>query len=117
MVRQGGKPQLSVSNWDRLVPDSEWAVYSIVLRAAQERRLPFALGGGFAFSTYAQRWRDTKDIDLYILQKDRDRFIQILNEYGFEDYHPREPYDRKWIYRGTRSGLIVDLIWAMANQR
>jgi hypothetical protein len=25
------------------------------------------------------------------------------------------PYDRGWIYRATRGGAIVDVIWAMAN--
>jgi hypothetical protein len=31
------------------------------------------------------------------------------------DYYDQQPYDRKWIYRAVREGVIVDVIWAMAN--
>lgn len=77
----------------------------------------FMLGGGFALAAYTGRWRDTKDIDLYIRFKDRRRAVDALTQAGFKDYFSRLPYDRKWIYRATRSGVIVDLIWSMANQR
>ncbi len=43
--------------------------------------------------------------------------IQVLTDQGFEDYHDRVAYDRAWIYRGYRDGTLVDIIWAMANQR
>jgi hypothetical protein len=97
--------------------DAEWSVYRTALEAAQARKVPFALGGGFAFSMYARRWRDTKDIDVYILPQDRETMMSALSENGFEDLHAVQPYDRKWIYRSHRDGLIVDIIWAMANQR
>jgi hypothetical protein len=77
----------------------------------------FMLGGGFAFAAYTGRWRDTKDIDLYVKPQDRARAIAALNRAGFKDYYKRRPYDRKWIYRAIRSDVIVDVIWAMANQR
>jgi hypothetical protein len=77
----------------------------------------FVLGGGFALAAYTGRWRNTKDIDFYILKPDRAAATAALAEAGFKDYFKQLPYDRKWIYRGTRSGVIVDLIWSMANQR
>ena len=105
------------ADWERLIPDSEWALYGRVLRRLREQRIAFALGGGFAFSYYAHRWRDTKDIDLYVLPRMREPMIALLDELGLRDYYELVPYDRNWIYRSHRDGLIVDVIWAMANQR
>jgi len=75
------------------------------------------LGGGFALAAFTGRWRDTKDIDFYISPGDRDRAVAALSRAGFVDYYDRRPYDRKWIYRSVKAGVIVDIIWSMANQR
>lgn len=75
------------------------------------------LGGGFAMASYTGRWRNTKDIDLYITEKDRNKAVAALTHAGFADYFEQRPYERHWIYRSTRSGLIVDIIWGMANRR
>lgn len=104
-------------DWAGLIPDEEWALYRCALDGAGERGIPFALGGGFAFSYYSRRWRDTKDLDLYVLPDDRERMIETLTGAGFHDCYDRKPYDRAWIYRGCRDGVIVDVIWAMANGR
>jgi len=75
------------------------------------------LGGGFALAAYIDRWRNTKDIDLYILPEQSQHFIDALANAGFVDYYSQLPYDRGWIYRSYREGVIVDLIWSMANRR
>lgn len=102
-------------SWGDNIPDEEWAAYEPILRGARVRGIPFALGGGLVFSAYAGRWRWTKDLDLIILARDRDPMVEILTGAGFSDYYDQLPYDRAWIYRGFRNGLIVDLIWEMAN--
>src|SRR5207248_4516923 len=43
--------------------------------------------------------------------------MKALKNAGFADYYSKLNYDRKWIYRSIRSKVIVDIIWAMANQR
>jgi hypothetical protein len=43
--------------------------------------------------------------------------IEILTDCGLTDYFDKKPYDRQWIYRGNQDDVIVDTIWAMANQR
>lgn len=103
--------------WVNAVTDEQWATYRDAIQALREAGIRFLLGGGFALATYVGRWRNTKDIDFYIMQADRDKAVAALTKAGFEDLFPRMPYDRKWIYRSTRDGLIVDIIWAMANQR
>jgi len=103
--------------WVNAITTPHWACYRRAIHSLRRAGLPFLLGGGFALATYTGRWRDTKDIDFYIYPKDRDAAVAALARAGFRDLFPRLPYDRKWIYRSTCSGVIVDIIWAMANQR
>jgi hypothetical protein len=101
-----------------LIPPQQWAVYEPVIRAARERGLAFALGGGLAFSHYANRWRNTKDLDLYLMPGDKDTMIEVLGACGMKDYFDVHDYDRQWIYRSHNGeGIIVDIIWQMANYR
>jgi hypothetical protein len=99
------------------IPDAEWRLYEAILRAAQSAGLPFALGGGFAYSAYSGLWRNTKDIDLYILPEQRQQMIDIVTQQGFTDYFSVKGYDRSWIYRSTRDDVIADIIWDMPNHR
>jgi len=103
--------------WVDAVTDEQWSTYRDAIHALKAADIQFLLGGGFALATYIGRWRNTKDIDFYIVASDRDKAVEALTKAGFEDYFSRLPYDRKWIYRSTRDGVIVDIIWAMANQR
>jgi hypothetical protein len=74
-----------------------------------------AVGGGLAIGVCTGTWRDTKDIDSYVLPKDREILKGILTRAGLDDYYNQLPYDRAWIYRSIRDKVIVDVIWAMAN--
>ena len=102
-----------------LVPAEQWAVYERVMRLANEREIPYAVGGALAMGAYTERWRNTKDIDLYVVPADRERLLRVFSDCGLVDYHDRLAYDRRWIYRAfdEGSGSIVDAIWAMANMR
>ncbi len=100
-----------------MIPDGEWEIYQKVIDEAHQRRIPFALGGAFAVAAYTGSWRNTKDLDLYVLPPQRDRMIEALSEHGFTDYFETRPYDRWWIYRGFKEGTIIDIIWAAANHR
>jgi len=119
------KPAVKVA-WAESIPPEQWGVYQDVLQRAQARGIPLAVGGGFAFSHYARRWRNTKDIDLYVTPSDRDAMIEVLQAAGLADYFEVLPYDRNWIYRSYKTvrspgrpddTIIVDIIWQMANYR
>ena len=99
------------------IPDAQWLVYREVIARARERGILFALGGGFAVSVYTGQWRCSKDLDVYVLPKDRDAMIEITRDIGLADYHDRVSYDRTWIYRSSQGEIIVDIMWAMANHR
>jgi hypothetical protein len=106
-----------IEQWSQRIPEKEWAIYATVLDGAAERNIPLAVGGAFAVATYTGSWRNTKDLDLYVLPEHRDRMIQLLTDLGLVDYFDTKGYDRWWIYRSTRDDTIVDVIWAMANHR
>ncbi|HEY1339879.1 MAG TPA: hypothetical protein VGF59_20345 [Bryobacteraceae bacterium] len=108
-------PQLT--KWSLLIPEREWEVYHRVIEEAEARELPFAVGGAFAMATYTGYWRNTKDLDLYVLPRHRERMIEMLGALGLKDYYDVKPYDRWWIYRAHNDETIVDAIWAMANHR
>ena len=108
-------PAESGINWEEFIPDEDWNLYHKVISKAQDEGIEFALGGGLAFSEYARRLRNTKDLDLFLCPEDKDRMVEIVTDAGFGDYYEKQPYERHWIYRGFRDGVIVDIIWRMAN--
>jgi hypothetical protein len=103
------------ATWAERFPPEQWALYKRIISAADDRKLRFAVGGGLAAATYCGEWRDTKDLDLYTPECDREQLVQLLTSFGFVDYFDQKPYDRKWIYRSWKDGTIIDVIWAMAN--
>ncbi len=103
--------------WSQFIPDNEWAAYETAIQVVRKSKVEFLIGGAFGLAVYTGRWRDTKDLDLLILPKDRDAVVKALNDSGFVDYYDQHSYDRGWIYRATRDGFIVDVIWQMANRR
>lgn len=100
-----------------IVPEQDWAVYHDAIRAFESARIAFAVGGGMAYGCYVSRPRYTKDLDLFVLPHDRERVIAAMTACGFTDYFEVQEYQRHWIYRGHRDGLILDCIWQMANER
>jgi len=104
-------------DWQMRIPDSEWAVYSRVIREIRLAGIRFAFGGAFATAVYTHQLRNTKDFDFYILPADRERMEQALTRAGLHDHFERLSYDRNWIYRASQDDVIVDAIWQMANYR
>lgn len=116
--RDCGRPGVCVrtpEDFSRFIPDEQWTIFRSAVRAVRETGAPFALGGGVATSYYTGLWRNTKDLDLYILPADRERVVGALTAVGLADYFEQQGYDRSWIYRSHRDGVIVDVIWALAN--
>jgi len=105
------------AQWAESIPDPTWSVYDRVMQAVEQASIPFAVGGAFAFASYTQICRDTKDLDLYVLPQCRQPMIDAITAAGMQDYFDTRPYDRNWIYRSTDGSVIVDAIWAMANGR
>lgn len=99
------------------IPEEQWAFYKEVIAAVKTTGGHFALGGAFAWACYTGLYRNTKDLDLYVLPAEKEQYIAALTSIGAVDLFDQESYDRGWIYRSTRDGYIVDIIWSMANYR
>ena len=105
------------ASWLERFPPEQWLIYKAAMALARSRGLRFAVGGGFATMVYTGHWRETKDIDFFIVERDKEEMIRILTECGLEDYYDQQAYERHWIYRSHKGENIVDVIWAMANRR
>jgi len=97
------------------IPDDQWAIFGPAIAAVHALQVPVAIGGGLAISLYTGQWRNSKDIDLYVLPEHRDAVIAAVLSTGLTDYFDEQPYDRSWIFRSVRDGVIVDIMWALAN--
>jgi hypothetical protein len=97
-----------------LIPPEQWTVYAEFLAAAAARGLRVAVGGGLAVSACAAYVRNTKDMDLFVLEKESGELIELSRELGFEEYL-EVTYDPTWSYRCSRDGYIIDFLWRMLN--
>ncbi len=88
-----------------------------MIQEARSAGVRFAFGGAFATAVFTGELRNTKDFDFYILPEDRDAMKEATGLAGLTDHFDRLPYDRSWIYRASEGDVLVDSIWAMANQR
>src|SRR5689334_13275122 len=104
-------------NWESLIPPEQYTLYACVLSQICGAEIPFALGGGLALGYYTGNLRRSKDLDIYVTPENKDRVVAILSRCGLDDYFDVQEYDRGWIYRGHKDGVIIDVIWAMANRR
>lgn len=105
------------ANWSECLGDDQKSLYRRVMGEARRRGLLFAIGGGFARNAYTGLWRNTKDLDIFVLERDHEDFVRLLTDLGLSDYCEHEAYDRSWIYRSCQGDQIVDVIWQMANHR
>jgi putative nucleotidyltransferase-like protein len=103
--------------WPETISEEQWSVYQRVIARSRAAGLRFAVGGGLAVGVYTDHWRESKDIDFYVLPKDREIMQRVLTEAGLVDYYDQLPYDRAWIYRSVQGKIIVDVIWSMANHK
>lgn len=106
------------AGWADRIPAERWEIYSSVMRAADDRKIPFALAGAFATATHTGRWRDTNDMDLYTLPEHRGAMQEIIESIDdLHDIYDEFPYHRDWTYRATNGKTIVEVIWTMQNHR
>lgn len=108
----GGDPA-----WGALIPPEQWVVFEAGITALERADIRFLVHGALALAIYTDHWRNTKDVDVIVCRADRERATEALRKAGFEDYHEQQSYDRSWIFRGFRGGVIFDLIWDLPNHR
>lgn len=76
------------------------------VEALHAERVPFALIGGLAVSSFGRpRW--THDIDMLIRPEDADRALSLLKNRDFRT----ERTDPAWLFKGFKRDVMVDLIF------
>lgn len=108
---------LADATWGSLIPEDQWNVFVIGMDALERAGSRVLVGGAMALATYTGHWRTTKDVDVIVHATERERAISALRQAGFDDYFEREGYDRSWIFRGFKDGVIFDVIWGLPNHR
>ena len=105
------------AEWGALIPDVQWSVLVDGSEALSRAGIPFLIAGAAALATNTGHWRNTKDIDVIIHERDRERAKEAMLEAGFADYYDELAYDRSWIFRAHRDGVLFDVIWGLPNHR
>ena len=103
--------------WADLIPDDQWSVFTSGIGAIERTGSPGLLAGAMALATYTQHWRNTKDVDVIVAPAAHEAAIAAVRKAGFEDYYDREAYDRSWIFRAWKDGVLFDIIWELPNHR
>ncbi len=81
------------------------------IEVLQAARVPFVVGGAYAYCTYTGIYRDTKDLDLFPRKEDAARALEVLADDGWRT----ERTDEVWIYKGFKGEYFVDLIFSSGN--
>lgn len=85
--------------------------YRDVLEVLTAARVPFIVGGAYAFIAYTGVERPTKDLDLFIRRQDYERASQALTGAGYETVlsYPH------WLGKVRARDEYVDLIFSSGN--
>jgi Uncharacterised nucleotidyltransferase len=93
-------------------PDSRTlAFYREAIGCLDRARVPFLVGGAYAFERYTGIARHTKDLDLFLRRGDRERAFVALEQAGYRT----ESTFPHWLGKAFGADAVVDLIWSSGN--
>ena len=85
--------------------------YREAMQAFDEAKLPFLVGGAYAYARYTGIERHTKDFDVFVRPEDFDRALEVFARKGWRT-------DRTfshWLGKGYRGEDFVDVIFSSGN--
>jgi len=92
-------------------PQAEIDARGDALKALAEGGVPHLVAGAYAFHQYTGIFRDTKDLDVFLRERDLEAALAALERAGFRT----EIVDPTWIAKGYRGEWFVDLIHSSGN--
>jgi len=104
-------PLHSTPDQDPTILTLEQRFYLDVMEVLTTARIPFLVGGGFALASYTGRTRETKDLDLFVLQHDFPRIMEICSAAGYQTKLRFE----HWLGKVFRGNAFVDIIFGSGN--
>jgi hypothetical protein len=81
------------------------------LKALAGSGVPVLVAGAYAFFEYTGIFRDTKDLDVFLRERDLEDAFRVLERAGFRT----ELVDPGWIGKAYRGEYFVDLIFSSGN--
>jgi hypothetical protein len=100
-----------VSPADACLDPAVRAFYRRVMQGLEAERIPFLVGGAYAFERYTGIARHTKDFDLFVHPRDVDRALGCLASGGCVTDTPF-PH---WLAKAQCGEEVVDLIFSSGN--
>jgi Nucleotidyl transferase of unknown function (DUF2204) len=93
------------------LPGVSYPGYGQSLRWLVDEGVPFLAGGALVLAAYAGVRRDTKDLDLFVLERDSSRVLDVLARAGFRI---ETPYPH-WLGKARADEHCVDVIFSSGN--
>lgn len=94
----------------RIDPE-ERDVFGSALEALNQAKLQYVVAGSYATHHYTSIWRDTKDMDIFLVPEDAPQALEVLAAVGFDT----RMVDRHWLAKALNGEYMVDLIFGQGN--
>ncbi len=106
-----GELSTEASAAERMRDGDELGARARAIQLMKRARVPFLVGGAYAYAHYTGIYRDTKDLDLFIHPVDVERALEVLASDGWRtEHHPDG-----WLAKGFKGEYFVDLIFSSGN--
>ena len=102
----GGEPSRN-----EVLTDEARDFYRRVMTTLDEERLPFLVGGAYAYARYTGVVRHTKDFDIFVRPRDYDRTLEIFEKMGLKTEHSFA----HWLGKGYEGENFIDVIFSSGN--
>lgn len=89
----------------------EPAARARALRALSRAHVPFLVAGAYAYFEYTGTCRETKDLDVCLLESDLAHAFRVLEAAGFHT----ELLDPRWLGKAYAGDQYIDLIFSSGN--
>jgi hypothetical protein len=100
------------ADWDRVQETVRTRQgYRHVLCTLRDARIAYLVGGAYAFDRHTGIGRETKDLDLFVRERDVERALDVLEakDCRVQHAHPH------WLAKATCDGEVVDIIHNSGN--
>jgi hypothetical protein len=86
-------------------------LYRTALEMLNRTGVPYMVGGTYAFHYYAGIARTTKDVDIFVRQRDLRRVLDVLTRAGFKTEVPFS----HWLAKAFSGDRFIDVIFSSGN--
>jgi len=104
--------QSSVTTEKFELPDNQAETFRKALAALNSHHVPYVIEGAFAIYFYCGIWRHTKDLDIFVEEKDVARALAALDSAGFAT----RTEDPAWLSKAIYNECCVDIIHGSGNR-